>query len=259
MSRWSPNKTRGWPKQVRRSFGIGGLEPASAAPGAIAGVAAVTFTNTGTLVGSGALVGIAGITFANQGAITGAAPISGLAALDFTNSATLVGSGALAGTAVQVFTNMGTLLGTGNLVGTAPLIFVNQGDLTAIADGAISGTITIAFANSALIQGEGTLLGEAILTFVNSGTLSGQPIFPFIKSMGFYGVSYRRKNQELIVEIDEKADRVELRRYLEERIADPQEELMAGPQPVLLEQEVEVGLSKKDLSTIISAILASEL
>ena len=99
-----------------------------------------------------------------------------------------------------------------------------------------------------------------LLTFITNLNMGGgsgfiPPIVPPVVSKGFgiYGVSYRRKrNNELEVQIDEKVDRTELRKFIEERMAGPATEKAK-------EQEIRLGFSKRDLDAIIVAILASEL
>ena len=106
---------------------------------------------------------------------------------------------------------------------------------------AVAGTVEVE-ADEVDISGDVLEGSDSVLGFLEFIA----PSRPF----GSYGVSFRRKkNEELEVQIDEKADRIELRKFLEERMADSK----------LSSEEIHLDLSKKDLDTIIVAILASEL
>lgn len=109
---------------------IGAWEFQSAG-GAIAGTAALTFGQSGTLNGTGVLAGSSALTFAQTGALVGTGALAGTAALIFGQSGTLTPpAGALAGQATLTFGQSGTLTASGVLAGTVALTFSASGALT---------------------------------------------------------------------------------------------------------------------------------
>jgi len=152
------------------------------------------------------------------------------------------GSDVVAGAVAVVVTVSGaTLEGSDIVVGAVSVAVSVSGAIQEGSD-AVAGTVEVEAADEVDISGDVLEGADSVLGFLEFIT----PSRPF----GSYGVSFRRKkNEELEVQIDEKADRIELRKFLEERMADSK----------LSSEEIHLDLSKKDLDTIIVAILASEL
>ena len=152
------------------------------------------------------------------------------------------GSDVVAGAVAVVVTVSGAVLeGSDVVAGDIGVVVLLSGAIQEGSD-AVDGAIEVEAADEVDISGDVLEGSDSVLGFLEFIA----PSRPF----GSYGVSFRRKkNEELEVQIDEKADRVELRKFLEERMADSE----------LSSEEIQLDLSKRDLDTIIVAILASEL
>jgi len=152
------------------------------------------------------------------------------------------GSDVVAGDVDVVVTVSGAVLEGSDIVVGVVSVAVSVSGVIQEGSDAVAGAIEVEAADEDdnsldVLEGSDSVLG--FLGFI-------APSRPF----GSYGVSFRRKkNEELEVQIDEKTDRFELRKFLEERMADSK----------LSSEEIHLDLSKKDLDTIIVAILASEL
>lgn len=146
---------------------------ASAASGAIAGVAAILFGGTNTLLGAGALAGVAPVVFGNNAVINGAAPLlAGNATVTFGGTNTLSGAGALAGIAPILFGGTNSLVGAGALLGTAGIVF--GGSATAdVPSGSLAGVISILFGGTNALTGSGALAGNATITFSQNAVING--------------------------------------------------------------------------------------
>lgn len=173
---WNDN----WTRTTGYSFWI-----EQVAVGDIAGTAAITFTESGTLVGTGALAGSAALLFgAGSSTLVGSGALAGSSALTFAaGSSTLTASGTLAGSAALVFgAGSSTLTGSGALAGSSALAF----DVTGSAvSGAIAGTLTLTFGGNGVLTGAGALAGTAGLTFDLSAALTGSGALAGASALAF--------------------------------------------------------------------------
>ena len=178
------------------------------------------------------------------------------------SGAILEGSDAVAGTVAVVVSISGAVTEGSDVVAGDVDVVVRVSGAVLEGSDIVVGVVSVAVSVSGAIQEgsdavAGTVEVEADEVDISGDVLEGSDsvlgFLEFIapsRPFGSYGVSFRRKkNEELEVQIDEKADRVELRRFLEERMTDSK----------LSSEEIQLNLSKKDLDTIIVAILASEL
>lgn len=166
--------------------------------GVLAGTSALTFSQTGALVGAGALAASIPLTFAitgsldasagaltgntslvlgQTGTLVGAGSLAGTTALTLGSNTTLVGAGVLAGTSTLVFSQTGDLGSGGQLLGTSTLVFGQTGALTGV--GAMAGTASLTLGGTSTIQAVGALIGTLPLLFqltaFNGGVSSGSP------------------------------------------------------------------------------------
>lgn len=111
--------------------------------GAMSGVAALTFGQSGSALGAAAAVGTGTITFGQSGNALGAASLVGTGAITLGQTGTVLGAASLAGTAHLTFGQSGSAKGAGSLVGTAQLTFAQTGSLKGAA--ALHGTAGIVF------------------------------------------------------------------------------------------------------------------
>jgi len=178
------------------------------------------------------------------------------------SGAILEGSDAVAGTVAVVVSISGAVTeGSDVVAGDVDVVVTVSGVVLEGSDVVAGAVAVVVTASGAVLEGsdavDGAIEVEADEVDISGDVLEGSDsvlgFLEFIapsRPFGSYGVSFRRKkNEELEVQIDEKADRVELRKFLEERMADSE----------LSSEEIHLDLSKKDLDTIIVAILVSEL
>jgi len=142
--------------------------------GALAGDSDLAFGQTGALLGTGALAGTTALTFGESGTLTGTGVLSGESDLSFAASATLSGSGVLAGDSDLVFGASGTLLQPG-LNGTAALVFSQTGVI--LGDGEMAASATLTFASNSTLTASGALAGSSAIAFDGSGTLGSGNLF----------------------------------------------------------------------------------
>lgn len=113
------------PRRHRKHF-----VPKTLVRGAISGVAAITFGDgNSTLAATGALAGAAALAFTNTGLIVSTSPLAGSAALAFTATPDLSMNSFLVGSAALTFTGLGTRSVIASIAGTSTLTFGADAEL----------------------------------------------------------------------------------------------------------------------------------
>lgn len=142
-----------------------------AAPqGPIFGSAAVSFGQSGALIGTGALSGSDGIVFGQNATCVGAGSLAGACAAVFGQSATCVGAAAISGNGGIAFGQSATCSGLLMASGSCSATFGQSGTLRGIANAA--GSCAILVGQSGSLLGVGRLAGSSAFALTCAGSPS---------------------------------------------------------------------------------------